>query len=315
MPDGIEDNRVRRHCSRLLSGLACAIAAFAPGHRSQAATADECLPKLRAELNVGLTGTPLVSLTINGNMAHLLLDTGAEKTTLTETAARRLGLLAEADPAQPASAAARPAPMLKPDQVAAGGRPLPGISFSVVADPPARPDSQPVDGVLGADALSAYDLDVNLGHHLILLYEPSRCEVPTLPWRRPFEEVEAKFSSHRHLSFPITLDGQKLTAFVDSGSQVSIVDAATAGRLGITPASLEQDLPLWPKAAPADEASAKKHRFAKLVLAGSALLSPTLGVMTMRLPDADMRMGYDVLARERIWVSYATHRIFVERPG
>ena len=294
-------------CHRLhvFAGLACAIAACFAGHRALAMSADDCLPKFRTELNISSTERPVVLLTINGLMARVILDTGAERSSLTEAAAQRLGLVS-------GGAAAGE---VKPGMVAGGGRPLPGISFVVVATTLPKIDNQPIDGVLGADALSAYEVDLNLGRHLVLLYDPSPCDVPTLPWRRPFEEVAAQFSSHRHLAFPVTLDGQKITAFIDTGARVSMVNAAVDSRLGITDTDLAQDQPLWAKDPPPEEANAKKHKFVRLVVAGSALLAPMFGVMPLRLTDAEMRMGLDVLSRERIWLSYATHRVFVERPG
>jgi len=44
------------------------------------------------------------------------------------------------------------------------------------------------------------------------------------------------------------------------------------------------------------------------------LLAPTVAVTPLKLDDADLLMGTDVLMRERIWLSYATRRIYVARP-
>ena len=90
-----------RRPDRLLAALACVIALAFAGPRPAVAAADNsCAPRLRAALNVDLHGAPLVTLMINGRLAHLLLDTGAERTMLTETAARRLGLLTSFDHVQ-----------------------------------------------------------------------------------------------------------------------------------------------------------------------------------------------------------------------
>jgi predicted aspartyl protease len=267
-------------------------------------------------LNVSPTGVPLVTLTVNGGAAHLLLDTGAERTTLTEAAARRLGLLTDFDHAQTMRGVGGnvAAGEVKPDLVTGGGRKLPGLTFAVVPVTLPPVGEQEVDGLLGADMLSAYDLDIDLGHHLIKLYDPTTCPVPTLPWRRTFDEVQGQFSRHRHLAFPVTLDGHKLTAFIDTGAQISLIDAAAAGRMGVTEAALGLDEPLLMQGVSTQVVTAREHRFARLGIADGVLLAPVLGVTPLRLDDADLLLGTDVLRRQRIWLSYASRRIFVARP-
>jgi predicted aspartyl protease len=296
-----------------LAALACT--ALWPG-AARAATADDCLPRLRAVLNVSPAGVPLVTLNINGGAAHLLFDTGAEKTTLTVAAARRLGLMTDFDHAQPMNGVGGTvsAGTVTPDLVTAGGRKLPGVIFAVVPVTLPPVGERPVDGLLGADMLGAYDLDIDLGHHLILLYDPPDCAVPTLPWRRTYDEVVGRYSRHRHLSFPITLDGHKLTAFIDTGAQITLVDATTTSRFGLNDAALGQDEPLDMQGVSTQIVTARRHRFGKLGIAEDVLLSPFVAVTPLRLDDADLLMGTDVLARQRIWLSYAARRIFVARP-
>jgi predicted aspartyl protease len=278
--------------------------------------AETCLPRLRAELNVGPHGVPLATLTINGGAAHLMLDTGAERTTLTETAARRLGLLADFDHAQTMRGVGGniAAGVVRPDLTTPGGHRLPGVVFAVVPVQFPPVDEEEVDGLLGADMLGAYDIDLDIGHHLILLYDPPDCPNPTLPWRRGYAIVEGQFSRHRHIAFPITLDGQHLRAFIDTGAQVSLLDAAATRRLGVTAASLGADAPVEMQGVSTQVVTAREHRFGRLEMAEAVLLAPTVAVMPLRLDDADMLMGTDMLMRQRIWLSYAGRRIFVARP-
>ena len=71
-----------RQCLALL----CCLAAGLAGGRAFAA-GDDCAPHLRAQLNMSPLGAPLVTLTVNGAPANLLLDTGAERSILTAAAA------------------------------------------------------------------------------------------------------------------------------------------------------------------------------------------------------------------------------------
>ena len=293
------------------AALACAACLFAVP-----ADAADCVPTLRAALNVGTHGAPLVTLSINGGAAHLLLDTGAEKTTLTEAAARRLGLLADFDHAQTMKGVGGNvrAGEVRPDLVTAGGRKLPEIAFAVV--PTALPPvgEEEVDGLLGADMLGAYDIDLDIGHHLVRLYDPAACPTPALPWRREYAEVSAHLSRHRHVAFPVTLDGHKLTAFIDTGAQLTLLDRDAVADLGVSDAALGRDRSVLMQGVSRQIVAAREHRFERLGMADAVLLGPVVAVMPLRLDDADLLMGADLLMRERIWLSYATQRIFVALP-
>jgi hypothetical protein len=203
---------------------------------------------------------------------------------------------------------------VKPELVTAGGRKLPGFTFEVVPVHLPKVGDEQVDGLLGADMLGAYDIDLDIGHHLILLYDPPACAEPLLPWSRGYAAVEAHLSRHRHMSFQITLDGHALTAFIDTGAQVSLIDADATKGLGVTEAALWRDEPVIMQGVSTDVVTARAHRFDRLGLADAVLLSPTVAVTPLRLDDGDMLMGTDVLMHQRIWLSYAARRIFVARP-
>jgi predicted aspartyl protease len=305
--------RMLRRTAHMLAMLACAAALTAP--RPAAAAAERCAPQLRAELNVDTHGAPLVTLTINGAVLHLLLDTGAERTTLTEETAQRLGLPADFARAQTVQGIGGnvAAGVVRPDPQGAGG-PLAKVAFAVVPGHLPPVGDRQVDGLLGADLLAAYDLDLDIGHHLILLYDPPACTAPALPWSRTYDAVDAQLLHHRLIAFPITLDGHRLTAVIDTGAQLSVIDTDATSRLGLTDAVLRQDETVEMQGVSAQPVTAREHRFARLGMADEVLLSPRVAVTPLRLADADLLMGTDVLMRERIWVSFATRRIYVARP-
>jgi len=301
---------------RIVCLLALLLCGATPGPAQAATAADACAPHFRAALNVSPHGVPLVTLAINGAAAHLLLDTGAERTTLTEVAAHRLGLLADFDHARTMRGIGGnvAAAEVAPTQVTAGGRALPGLRFAVVAVAFPPVGDHEVDGLLGADMLRVYDLDIDIGHHLILLYDPADCAEPVLPWTRPYDAMEGHLSRHLHITFPITLDGHQLTAFIDTGAQVSLIDADATSRIGVTAAVLGQDDAVQMQGVSAQVITARQHRFARLGMADAVLLAPTVTVTPLRLDDADLLLGSDTLMRERIWLSYAGRRIYLARP-
>lgn len=281
-----------------------------------AADGEACVPQLRAVLNVDPRGTPVVELALNGGTAHLLLDTGAERTILTEDAARRLGVLAGADHPQLVRGIGGNVvgSVVKAGPQGVGGQQAAGLTFIVVPVQLPKVGDLVVDGLFGADMLRAYDLDLDIGHHLILLYDPPACGEPVLPWGRAYDTVDAKLSRHGHMAFPVTLDGHRLTAFIDTGSQVSLVDAGTTSRIGVSAAALDEDDAVEMEGVSTQPVTAREHQFRALGMADALLMAPTVGVTPLGLDDADMLMGTDMLGRERIWLSYSARRIYVARP-
>jgi hypothetical protein len=83
-------------------------------------------------------------------------------------------------------------------------------------------------------------------------------------------------------------------------------------RLGLQPTGLKDD--------PAEQASGlgprmitmHLHRFRSLQLGGQAIASPVIWVAPVALrPVVDMLLGADWLTARRIWISFATHQLFV----
>jgi predicted aspartyl protease len=283
------------------------------GAGGAAAVEAPCAPKLRAELDVSARGQPFVTLLINGGQAHLMLDTGAERTILTVAAAERLGLDPHFEHAQVMQGIGGnvAAGEVRPRSMTAGGMALPDVMLGIVPVNMPHVGDLAVDGLLGADLLVAFDLDLDIGHHRILLYEPVTCPRPVLPWPRRYVVIAAHPSKHRHMAFAVALDGHDLNAFIDTGAERSLVDTGFVAGLGVTEADLQQDQAAMMQGVSADVAVARLHRFGRLQLGELGLLSPSILVTPLRLDDADLLFGTDFLLHRRVWLSYASRRIFV----
>jgi hypothetical protein len=57
----------------------------------------------------------------------------------------------------------------------------------------------------------------------------------------------------------------------------------------------------------------RAHRFAELQIDGQSLRDQTIMVAKLGLQDADLVLGADFLRWQRVWLSYRSHRIFLER--
>jgi predicted aspartyl protease len=177
------------------------------------------------------------------------------------------------------------------------------------------PAGKPLDGLLGADFFSSFEVDLDLVHDRMVLYGGLPCAIAAPPWSHPYTTISVNRSLHDHLFFPVNLDGHRLAAFIDTGAEVSAVDAAAALALGVTSAALNRDPVANLRGAGSEVVASRVHRFARLEIGGEALRHPVIAVTNLRLQDADLVLGIDFLRLRRVWLSYGSRRIFLGRPN
>jgi hypothetical protein len=84
-----------------------------------------------------------------------------------------------------------------------------------------------------------------------------------------------QLSSSGHIMVPVDLDGHRLTALLDTGASISVVNLeATQATLGLTPG--DADTPLDGSLAGAAKSTTYKHRLKSLSLEGVAIANPNL---------------------------------------
>jgi predicted aspartyl protease len=293
-----------------------ALLALAAGAAISTAGAANCSGPRSAELRVRiLRDMPLVEVAIDGRRATLLLDTGAEDTVLTPGAAARLGLAGHYEYPRRIGALGGVigSGVALTHHFAAGSLDVP--DFRVMIGRVSLPDLEGVrpDGLLGADFLGQFAVDLELPDARLRLYRPA-CLADEPAWPPPFAAIAANRSLHDHLFFRVTLDGKPLYAFIDTGAQRSVVDRAAVLKGGVMPAALARAPTAMLRSAAAARVVAPLHRFARLEVGGSAIAAPVLSVAPLNLIDADLILGEDFIATRRIWLSYAPPQIFIRTP-
>ncbi len=183
------------------------------------------------------------------------------------------------------------------------------VTVAAIATPPVF--STALDGVLGADALSGFDVDLDLPHHRMLLYEKAACAHAGPNWTDRYAEISAGRSFSNHLFFPVQLDSRRITAIVDTGAQRTTLSATTARAIGVTEAALARDQPTKIKGATLGELNSRVHRFERLQVGPLVVRNPQIVVTDFRIDDADLILGMDFLSTRHLWLSYASFRVFV----
>ena len=71
--------------------------------------------------------------------------------------------------------------------------------------------------------LSNFDVDLDLPHYRMSFYSKQSCTRAAPAWTAPYAAITAGRSRSDHLFFPVQLDGRRVYAFFDTGSQLSVV--------------------------------------------------------------------------------------------
>jgi hypothetical protein len=168
------------------------------------------------------------------------------------------------------------------------------------------------DGLLGADLLGDFDLDIDLPNRELTLYDRASCGGDLRPpWPGPYTTIETTRSLDRHPFFPVEIDGRELSATLDTGAQHTVI---AASRTGLSAAAFVGDPQLRTRGVGGEILPAFLHQFGAFRIGGELFRSPVLVVPGLALPrDADVIIGLDYLQSRRIWLSYGSRRIFVAR--
>ncbi len=250
-------------------------------------------------------GRCVVPVLFDGRMARMVVDTGAERTVITRAAAARLGLRRDLwvdTPMVGAGGLLETRPNVDVGYATLGGvallQNLPGRGLSLsVTDLPLGEE----DGLLGGDMLRHHTLDLDMQTAQLVLGPPGEtfsagnC-VPLQPW------------AHGLLLAPLHVDGQELTALVDTGASATLINARGLYKLGITSAGAARD-PVVTAAGLGGSFQGHMHRFAALQLGQLTVSNPLL--LTAPVPEAafDVILGLDILGQQRFLLSYASLRL------
>lgn len=269
-------------------------------------------------------GHLLVTVQVNDVASVFILDTGAERTLMGEDVVRRLGLERDSWVASAVRGLGgiEERPNALPRSLRLGGillrrRTLLGDDSVTVGPLPVDAiDGRPIAGLLGRDFLSPFDLDLDLPHHRMTLYDVRACDAWFAPWTFPYVAVPLNTPIGEALVVQVLLDGRPLRALIDSGASASLITAPGMVRLGLTPEVLARDPGANGGAVGRSSVPMRLHRFAELRIGSDVTPQPMLWVASAHVvPVVDMLLGADWLRARRVWLSFATKQMFVAPPG
>ena len=254
-----------------------------------------------------------VQATIDRQPVVLLVDTGAERTLLTETAVKRLGLPRDFAHATRTFGIGGPTASWDaklPTGLVLGGTHFPVDTVSVGRFAIGQTDH--VDGLLGADILLAFDVDLDMRSGKVVFYRARReCPDAAPPWQEAYTPVIGITTKRDRLLIPFELDGVQGVGVLDTGAQLSSISERLAERMGLGADDLAADRMVMAQGAAPRQVAVRIHRFHELRVGPAVIDAPVLPVVPMSAGMGDALIGADFLRGRRVWLSFSTHRVFV----
>jgi predicted aspartyl protease len=297
----------------LLAALGLAACVSEPDGRSAANT---CQLVRIAEMPLETRGHMLfVQATIGEAPVTLLLDTGAERTLLTESAVDRLRLPRDFQHATRTLGIGSPTATWDawlPNGIILGGAYLAVDSVTVGRFGMDEVAGGLADGLLGADILLTFDIDLDMPTHRLILYRArAGCPEELPPWNEPYVEVTGISTRRDRFLVPFELDGVGGLAVLDTGAQVSSISEHMVQRIGIPEDDMAQDRTVMAHGAAPDQVAVRVHRFRELRVGSLVLHDPVLPVVPMSAGMGDALLGADFLQGRRVWLSLSKQRVFL----
>ena len=151
-----------------------------------------------------------------------------------------------------------------------------------------------IAGTLGPDVMHNYDVDFDFGGGKFNLFSQNHCEGQVVYWtRQPYAQISMRLDEFWHILFPVVLDGQHLTATLDTGSSRSFLRGDVA-----------KEMFGWDgKSTPA---------FKSLVLEDVTVKHPDVAVVPGDSGDGpQIVIGMGILRRLHLYIAYKEQKIYV----
>ncbi len=300
----------------LAVALVCVL--FAP---VATARAEECQLKLYASLDAKFENNQiLVPVQINGHDRWLALDTGATWSSLRESISTEehfktgrvedlIGYIEIWDVAGNPVRRYAVAPSF-----GFGSASWTGTQFLVMPD--AELGKAPEAGFLGQNVLQKFDIEIDPARRKVNFFSKDHCS-GVVYWNSTYFEIPYKEEGATPYT-PAKLDGKPIRASIDTGSDFSSLDIATARSMyGIDPETDGGPDATYSITASGEKVKDYRRRFSSLELGGVAFRNVSLNLTDFGRdfgPRTQLLVGMDLINRMHVYISrkdktiYATAR-------
>lgn len=259
----------------------------------------------------------LAPVKINGETRLFIVDTGAEKTLLTPAAADALQLGSDTSHTERIGGAGEsvgPQYDRVVESLALGPSEwvhlrLPTAKLSISGQTGTSP---PVAGLLGADILSRYDVELDFPAKTMKLYSAQNCLGRFAPWTGDYNAYSPEYTRRHIFVMSLALNGHPIRATLDTGAAPSLLTYSAARAAGVDDAALRGDPTGSGRGVSGTPFNLHWHRFESLRAGNATFHFVPIQVGDVSL-STDMLLGMDFLKGRRIWLSYSTGWVFTQQ--
>jgi predicted aspartyl protease len=266
---------------------------------------------------------PIVSAMIGDTPVDLLIDTGGVFSALNPWAVRTLNLRTFETAAQMTDIAGQTSNHgVRLPPLTLGRLRQEGLNFMVLpeADGPNAPHT--IAGVLAPNILMNLDLDFDFGAHKLNLISQNHCDGKVLYWAAPAVAiVPFRAEAGGHVSFPVTLNGKRVTGILDTGASDTL--------LNLTVAQQTYDIDVNAPDVERRGANFYRKRFDTLAIEGVTVSAPMITLIPDRLKVTaeqrplgslirdtdyglpDLILGMSVLSKLHVYIAYKEHKVYI----
>ena len=288
------------------------------------AQAKDCKLEQVADLPVSwIDGNPIISISIAGAPARMLLDTGSQVSLLTDRAFEQMDLTGSVNAGGSQILTGSYRNFLgSTEQVDDATMQAVKIGHATVRDQVlillrkigGGSGPQQVDGVLGFDALENFDIALDLGHGRIQLYALERCDTPQYPWKGLYAPVPLSHYDGVMPKLQVGVDGQALNMILDTGAARGELPARELAQAGIKAEAVAASSSVFTDAV-GHELRIQHEQFATFDVGGEEFQNAWIDVNQTVQTATDTpfigTLGEDYLTTHKVFISNSTEQVLL----
>lgn len=256
---------------------------------------------------------PMIEMAINGTPLPMVVDTGAQGSSVTPQTVAALKLPRDRK-RRTRSTTVGGVDVTENALVETLGVPSFGFidrSLAVLSLDAVPGEAAPA-GLIGADLLGDFEIELDLPARRLIFYRAAGCDSVRPAWTGKYQTVAARPSKDHDFLLPIDLDGHGLTALFDTGATSGTVSRAAARSVGVSDAELDNDRPVTGTSAGSHGYAIRRHRFDSVRIGTETFRNVSLDVADFTRTGVDLLIGVDYMRQRRFFLSYATGTLFIQ---
>lgn len=262
---------------------------------------------------------PLLTTKVNGSETRFMVDSGAFYSLITPAAVARLNLRTEPLPERITISGANGAANASLTTVKVftiAGVDVRNIQFIVTGGTIGAEAA----GVIGQNILGLFDVEYDLANGAMRLGRPKGCgRMAMAYWAKdkPFIEVpmEARLGLTSHAIVPVSVNGVKLRAMLDTGADTSVIALGAARRAGIRPNGAGVEAGGLSGGIGSRAIRTWTAPVQSFEIGGLKVMRTKIQIGDVDLGTADMLLGDDFFLSNRVYVANSQNKIYFTYNG